>query len=79
MASHSPVIDVLCNAYCVSTGEQERTVRALYWKEEPAKRAVMRATYFLRKGGGWVPYSEEDSETLEVRLVRCSYAVANLS
>ena len=48
---------------------KERTVRALYWKEEPAKKVVMRATYFLRKGGGWVPYSEEDSETLEVRAI----------
>eukprot|EP00904_Undaria_pinnatifida_P013003 jgi/Undpi1/8833/HiC_scaffold_25.g11295.m1 len=44
---------------------KERTVRALYWKEAPAKKAVMRATYFVRKGGGWIPYNEEDSETLE--------------
>ena len=51
---------------CPATVAQERTVRALYWKEAPAKKAVMRATYFVRKGGGWIPYNEEDSETLEV-------------
>lgn len=48
---------------------QERTVRALYWDEKPAVKPVIRATYFLQKNHGWLPYSEEDSILLEVRTV----------
>lgn len=47
--------------------QQERTVRALYWDEKPAVKPVIRATYFLAKGSGWLPYSEKDAELLEVR------------
>lgn len=49
---------------------QERTVRALYWDEEPATKPVIRATYFVHKGQGWLPYGEHDSELLEVRPSR---------
>ncbi|CAN0182222.1 unnamed protein product [Pylaiella littoralis] len=44
---------------------KERTVRALYWDEKPAVKPVIRATYFLQKNHGWLPYSEEDSILLE--------------
>ncbi|CAM9668022.1 unnamed protein product [Ascophyllum nodosum] len=44
---------------------KERTVRALYLKEKPEKRPVRRATYFVRQGNGWLPYSEKDAESLE--------------
>ncbi|CAN0314412.1 unnamed protein product, partial [Ectocarpus sp. 8 AP-2014] len=42
-----------------------RTVRALYWDEKPAVKPIIRATYFLEKGSGWLPYSEKDAELLE--------------
>lgn len=46
---------------------QERTVRPLYWDDEPAVRPIIRATYFVQyKGHGWLPYGEKDSELLEV-------------
>ncbi|CAB1100509.1 unnamed protein product [Ectocarpus sp. CCAP 1310/34] len=44
---------------------KERTVRALYWDEKPAVKPVIRATYFLAQGSGWLPYSEKDAELLE--------------
>ncbi|CBN78302.1 DDHD domain-containing protein [Ectocarpus siliculosus] len=42
-----------------------RTVRALYWDEKPAGKPIIRATYFLEKGSGWLPFSEKDAELLE--------------
>ena len=45
---------------------QERTVRPLYWDDKPAFRPVIRATYFVQQGHSWLPYSEKDSELLEV-------------
>ncbi|CAM9129063.1 unnamed protein product [Scytosiphon promiscuus] len=44
---------------------KERTVRPLYWKEEPASKPVIRGTYFLHKSSGWLPYNEKDAELLE--------------
>ncbi|CAM9561115.1 unnamed protein product [Ectocarpus fasciculatus] len=44
---------------------KERTVRALYWDEKPAVKPIIRATYFLSKGSGWLPYSEKDAALLE--------------
>lgn len=46
---------------------QERLVRPLYWKEEPESRPIIRATYFVRSGNGWLPSAEKDAEALEVR------------
>lgn len=51
---------------------KERKVRPLYWAEEPEWRPVVRATYFLKKGSGWLPYPEKDADTLEVRFARAS-------
>lgn len=53
-------------------------MKALFWDEEPASRPVIRATYFLQRGHGWLPYTEKDSELLEVcvcggRVCRCRY------
>ena len=45
---------------------QERTVRPVYWDDKPAVRPIIRATYFLHKVQGWLPYSENDCELLEV-------------
>eukprot|EP00752_Nemacystus_decipiens_P005637 g5101.t1 len=45
---------------------KERTVKPLFWDEEPASKPIIRATYFLQKGHGWLPYSEKDSALLEV-------------
>lgn len=41
-------------------------MKPLFWEEEPASKPIIRATYFLQKGHGWLPYSEKDSELLEV-------------
>lgn len=45
-------------------------MKPLFWDEEPASKPVIRATYFLQKGNGWLPYGEKDSELLEVCLFR---------
>eukprot|EP00903_Cladosiphon_okamuranus_P008634 g8280.t1 len=52
---------------------KERTMKPLYWEEEWASKPIIRATYFLRKGHGWLPYCEKDSELLEV-----AYAAAKV-
>lgn len=47
-------------------------MKPLFWDEEPASKPVVRATYFLQKGNGWLPYGEKDSELLEVCLFSSS-------
>lgn len=41
-------------------------MRPLYWVETPSSRPVIRGTYFVRSGDGWLPYSEADASALEV-------------
>ena len=53
-------------------------MRPLFWAEEPASKPIIRATYFLQKGHGWLPYSEKDSDLLEVCVKDCRANVSQV-
>lgn len=44
-------------------------MKPLFYREGEGcgSRPVRRATYFVRKGGMWAPYSEKDADRLEVQ------------